>query len=58
MSARRLPPLLLAAACMTACHHAAPDPAAVTPDEQAQLNEAAASLDANAASAPDQENRQ
>ena len=44
---------LAAALSVSACHRTAEDPAAVTPDEQSQLNDAAATLDANVAAAND-----
>ncbi len=41
----------LAALALTACHPAREAPGAVTPEQDRQLNEAAAALDANALSA-------
>jgi hypothetical protein len=46
---RRLLPLLL----LAACHHAPDQPGGLTADDQRQLNDAAAALDANAIT-PDQ----
>ena len=43
--------VLLATIALAGCHHSADEPGAVTPDEQAQLNDAAAMLDANSLSA-------
>lgn len=45
--------LLLGTVQVTGCHPRAEDPAAVTPDEQAQLNDAATMLDVNGLSAND-----
>ena len=44
---------LAAVLSLSACHRKAEDPAAVTADEQSQLNDAAATLDANAVAAND-----
>lgn len=56
MRRRRLNPVLgifAVSLALAACHRRAEDPTAVTPDEQSQLNDAAATLDANAAPAND-----
>ncbi|WP_375382554.1 hypothetical protein [uncultured Sphingomonas sp.] len=44
---------LASALSLSACYRRAEDPAAVTPDEQSQLNDAAATLDANVVIAND-----
>ena len=44
---------LAALLSLSACHRTDEDPGAVTPDEQSQLNDAAATLDANMAAAND-----